>query len=92
MIPYKMQKIIIRNCAQTFPFAAKISAVTPRSAEINVNKSKSLVARFERMTTVRETSQRSHSYLVNVFNGLFNIEYAAFISRWSSRIIAISIA
>lgn len=63
MIPYKMQKTIIRNCAQTLPFAAKISEVTPRSAEINVSKSKSFVAKFEMITAARDASQSSHSFL-----------------------------
>ena len=53
MIPYKMLNKIIKICAQTFPFAAKIKDVIPMHAAIIVMKSIFPVTIFEIMTPFR---------------------------------------
>lgn len=70
-----MLKIIISICAQTLPFAAKTSDVTPISAAARVRGSGEGQARFEMSTIVSYSTNRSHSFLVSVFIGLVILLY-----------------
>ena len=73
MMPYRIEKITIRICAQTFPFAAKIREVTPTSAAISVSGSKSRLIRLEIMIIIREPIQRPHSFLDKFLIGFVNV-------------------
>ena len=70
MMPYRMLNTIIRICAQTFPFAAKISEVMPTQTATSVRTSTLPDTRLERMTINSDPSQRSHSFLVRSCIGL----------------------
>ena len=73
MIPYKILNTIISTCAQTLPLAANTREVTPTSAAIRVRGSKFAARILETSTIKSEQSQSSHSFLVRVENGLFNL-------------------
>ena len=63
--------MIIRICAHTLPFAAKIREVTPIRAAIRVSRSKSVENKLETITIKRDAIHRIHSFFVKFFIGLF---------------------
>ena len=73
MIPYRMLNTIIKICAHTFPFAAKINDVMPTHAARRVSKSISPVSALEMITINSELSHRHHSFLVKLLIGLLMI-------------------